>query len=135
MDFYETLGVAKDATEDEIKKAYRKQAFLYHPDRNPGDSECCEKFKQAARAYETLSDSNMRARYDLEAPLSPRPAPPKKKPEKKKDPTENRRQGFTYADGPQGEVDLWGDKVRPKKEDFKDIYSGTYESDSQPDIR
>ena len=64
MDFYEILGVKKDATADEIKKAYRKAALKYHPDRNPGDKEAEEKFKEAARAYEILSDPDKRARYD-----------------------------------------------------------------------
>ena len=63
-DYYEVLGVSKNATEDEIKKAYRKKAFEYHPDRNPGDKEAEEKFKEAAEAYDVLSDSNKRARYD-----------------------------------------------------------------------
>lgn len=64
MDYYEILGVSKTATADEIKKAYRKAALKYHPDRNPGDKEAEEKFKQAARAYEVLSDANKRAQYD-----------------------------------------------------------------------
>lgn len=64
MDYYEILGVAKTATADEIKKAYRKAALKYHPDRNPGDKEAEEKFKQAARAYEVLSDDQKRAQYD-----------------------------------------------------------------------
>ena len=64
MDFYDILGVKKDATADEIKKAYRKAALKYHPDRNPGDKEAEEKFKEAARAYEILSDPDKRARYD-----------------------------------------------------------------------
>lgn len=63
-DYYEVLGVAKSATADEIKKAYRKLAIQYHPDKNPGDKEAEEKFKEAAEAYEVLSDSNKRARYD-----------------------------------------------------------------------
>jgi molecular chaperone DnaJ len=63
-DYYEILGVAKNATEDEIKKAYRKKAIQYHPDKNPGDKEAEEKFKEAAEAYEILSDAQKRQRYD-----------------------------------------------------------------------
>lgn len=63
-DYYEVLGVAKDATADEIKKAYRKMAIQYHPDKNPGDKEAEEKFKEAAEAYDVLSNSDKRARYD-----------------------------------------------------------------------
>ncbi|MDE7389274.1 MAG: molecular chaperone DnaJ [Muribaculaceae bacterium] len=63
-DYYEVLGVAKTATADEIKKAYRKKAIQYHPDKNPGDKEAEEKFKEAAEAYEVLSDADKRARYD-----------------------------------------------------------------------
>ena len=63
-DYYEVLGVDKTASEDEIKKAYRKIAIKYHPDRNPGDKEAEEKFKEAAEAYDVLSDPQKRARYD-----------------------------------------------------------------------
>ena len=63
-DYYEILGIAKNATEGEIKKAYRKMALKYHPDKNPGDNEAEDKFKEAAEAYEVLSDSNKKARYD-----------------------------------------------------------------------
>ena len=63
-DYYEVLGVAKTATVDEIKKAYRKKAIQYHPDKNPGDKEAEEKFKEAAEAYEVLSDPQKRQRYD-----------------------------------------------------------------------
>jgi len=63
-DFYEVLGVSKTATPEEIKKAYRKLAIKYHPDKNPGDKEAEEKFKEAAEAYDVLSDADKRARYD-----------------------------------------------------------------------
>jgi len=63
-DYYEVLGVDRNATQEEIKRAYRKQALKYHPDRNPGDKEAEEKFKEAAEAYEVLSDPEKRARYD-----------------------------------------------------------------------
>jgi molecular chaperone DnaJ len=63
-DYYEILGVSKNATADEIKKSYRKVAMQYHPDRNPGDKPAEEKFKEAAEAYEVLSDSEKRAQYD-----------------------------------------------------------------------
>ena len=63
-DFYEVLGVAKSASADEIKKAYRKVAMQFHPDRNPGDKSAEDKFKEAAEAYEILSDQDRRAQYD-----------------------------------------------------------------------
>jgi len=63
-DYYEVLGVAKDADEKTIKKAYRKTALQYHPDRNQGDKAAEEKFKEAAEAYEVLSDPQKKARYD-----------------------------------------------------------------------
>ena len=63
-DYYEILCVSKSASADEIKKAYRKLAIKYHPDKNPGDKSAEEKFKEAAEAYEILSDNDKRARYD-----------------------------------------------------------------------
>ena len=63
-DYYEVLGVGKNAAADEIKKAYRKVAMQFHPDRNPGDKEAEEKFKEAAEAYEVLSDADKKAKYD-----------------------------------------------------------------------
>jgi len=64
QDYYEILGVSKNATPTEIKKGYRKMAILYHPDKNPGDKAAEENFKKAAEAYEILSNENKKARYD-----------------------------------------------------------------------
>jgi len=63
-DYYEVLGVSKNASKEEIKKAYRKQALKYHPDKNPGDKKAEENFKEAAEAYEVLSNDEKRSRYD-----------------------------------------------------------------------
>ena len=63
-DYYEVLGVDKNASADDIKKAYRKMAIKYHPDKNPGDKEAEEKFMEAAEAYSVLSDADKKARYD-----------------------------------------------------------------------
>ena len=67
-DYYEVLGVSKTASDDEIKKAYKKMAIKYHPDRNPGDKQAEEKFKEAAEAYDVLRDPQKRQRYDQFGP-------------------------------------------------------------------
>jgi molecular chaperone DnaJ len=63
-DYYEVLGVDRNASAEEIKKAYKKMAIKYHPDKNPGDKEAEEKFKEVAEAYSILSDPDKKARYD-----------------------------------------------------------------------
>jgi len=68
QDYYETLGAARDASAEDLKKAFRKAALKYHPDRNPGDKEAERRFKECAEAYEVLSDPERRARYDRYGP-------------------------------------------------------------------
>ncbi|MFT6760547.1 MAG: molecular chaperone DnaJ, partial [Psychroserpens sp.] len=63
-DYYEVLGISKGAAEAEIKKAYRKMAVKFHPDKNPDDASAEEKFKEAAEAYEVLSNADKKARFD-----------------------------------------------------------------------
>src|ERR1700693_5298497 len=64
QDYYATLGVARNASADDLKKAYRKLAMQHHPDRNPGDKKAEEKFKELSQAYDILSDEQNRAAYD-----------------------------------------------------------------------
>merc|ERR1719163_2174094 len=76
-DYYKALGVQKNAAEAEIKKAYRKMALKYHPDKNPGNKQAEERFKEIAEAYATLSDEGKRRHYDQVRDAPPRPQPPR----------------------------------------------------------
>ena len=99
-DYYEVLGVAKNASADEIKKAYRKLALKYHPDKNPGDKEAEEKVKEAAEAYGVLSDETKRSRYD--------------------------QMGFAGVDGSAGFGGAGGFSVEDIFSQFGDIFGGHF---------
>lgn len=86
MDYYERLGVARNATLEEIKKAYRRLARQYHPDRNIGDKEAEETFKRVSEAYEILSDASKKAEYDAKGYVGRRPPNPPKPPAAKPEP-------------------------------------------------
>ena len=99
-DYYEVLGVEKTASADDIKKAYRKKAIQYHPDRNPGDKEAEEKFKEAAEAYEVLSNPQKRQRYD--------------------------QFGHAGVDGAAGGGAQWSGSMQDIFEHFGDIFGGGF---------
>lgn len=130
MNLYDILGVPRTATSDEIKKAYRKLAMQFHPDRNPGDSEAANKFKQTQEAYDILSDPNNRARYDGSAQQG-KPKQQSKSTEKGKRPYAG--DGFTYRDAPPPKYDLWGEVIRPE-EKWVDAYSDKYEDEFISDV-
>lgn len=106
MDFYNLLGVQINATEEEIKKAYRKKAMDNHPDRNPGDKDAEKRFKEIQQAYENLVDPNKRARYNAQKPPPPQRSTTKVQP---------RRKEFTFYDAAPPTVDLWGRPLSAKE--------------------
>lgn len=150
MSFYKILGLQPAATADEIKKAYRSLALAYHPDRNPGDKEAESMFKRVQEAYDTLSDLNSRARYDLTLPKIK--AKPKTESRKSQYKTKAEREaeawrlyreeaarGFTVADAPPPKVDLWGEPIsnaKKKEPEFVDVFATTYQDGfGQPRLR
>lgn len=128
MNLYDILGVQRTATSDEIKRAYRKLAMQFHPDRNPGDEAAANSFKRVQEAYDTLSDPNNRARYDGGRYTT------KTKVKKPKAQRPYSGDGFIYRDAPPPKVDLWGQPILPEHE-WVDVYSNNYENGGQPDIR
>lgn len=128
MNLYDILRVQSTATSEEIKRAYRKLAMQFHPDRNPGDDAAANNFKQVQEAYDTLSDPNNRARYDGGRHTT------KTKVKKPKTQRPYSGDGFVYRDAPPPKVDLWGQPILPEHE-WVDAYSNNYENGDQPDIR
>lgn len=156
MDYYEILGVGRNATEEEIKKAYRKLAMTYHPDRNPGDKEAEQKFKEVQTAYDTLFDLNRRARYNAQKP-EPKPKP-KPKPKRKDFEANPVKSDMQIFDAPPPPFDIWGRRLNPiqqaewvknnvahvirpdkrsqeARDGWKDSFAGKYEDSGSPDIR
>lgn len=142
IDYYRILGVQKDATESEIKTAYRKLVMLYHPDRNVGDKEAEIKFKQVQAAYEFLEKQPKFVR--------PTPKPARKQPV--------RNSNIYIRDAPPPSVDLWGKPLSPLEkaewvrnntshvlktnkqknkvlDKWKDSFNGQYEDEGTPEIR
>lgn len=136
MNYYELLGVSLNATEKEIKTAYRKLALQFHPDRNPGDPSAEVKFKQIQEAYENLIDVNKRARYNAKGPQPKPQSKPKPKPKAKPpfEANEFKSRGFRIYDAPPPPFDLWGNRITPEDK-WKDSFSGRYESGGSPDLR
>lgn len=130
MDYYGILNLARNATSDEIKQAYRKLALTSHPDIVKTDKqEAEEKFKEINLAYDTLSDPIKRREYDRSHP--PRIVKPiKKKKEEPKVPKDDLR----IYDMPQRNVDLWGEPIEPDL-NWKDSFGGRYEAEKSVDIR
>jgi len=130
MDLYNTLGITRTATTEEIHKAYRKLAMKFHPDRNPGDNEAANRFKRVQEAYDTLSDPNERNHYDRNTVKYT----PKDKTRRNNNKRPFRGDGFVFGDAPPPKVDLWGQPIEPEHE-WKDVYANHYENGGQPDLR
>lgn len=107
FDYYSLLGIKRGATPDEVKRAYRKAVFRYHPDRNPGDDEAAAKFKQVLDGYEILSDKQKRSAYDeVTRPANGGPEVEEEPAEEEDDPVDdNLGQGFHFTQGFQQKIE------------------------------
>lgn len=101
FDHYSVLGLERSASQEEIKRAYRKAVFRYHPDRNPGDDEAAGKFKQVLDAYEILSDAKKRANYDEATRPPESESKGEEEPHRERGPqfSSNRGNGFHFSQG------------------------------------
>jgi curved DNA-binding protein CbpA len=129
MDHYETLGVQRNATPQQIKAAYRKLAFAHHPDRNVGDPEAEARFKQAASAWSILCDPNKKAAYDAGLPQQPRPKPKPKKDVPEFDPAVHG--DLIYMPPQPPKYDLWGKPLTAQEQQAWLINNGTFIIDNR----
>lgn len=134
MDYYKILGITPDADLDAIKKSYRKLAAQYHPDKNIGDAEAAERFKEIKKAYDYITE-NIGKPYKAEMPHNkkPKPQPPKPKADHKNETMPHnklRRQSSIFADAPPPKYDIWGQPLSQEEKikwqqnntgDFKDL--------------
>jgi DnaJ-class molecular chaperone len=136
MDFYQVLGIGRDATPDQIKASFRKLAIVWHPDKRPADREEAErKFKLISEAYDTLFDPMKKSVYDQRNPPKVKATKPAKPAKQVVNP---KYSNFTYIiDQPEPKFDLWGDPIVEKSPDaFKDSFAGKYNDDfGMPQVR
>lgn len=130
MDFYEILEVSRNATQEEIKKAYRRIALESHPDRNIGNEDAEQRFKKATEAYDTLSDINLRSQYDMRSRQTkfnfrnPNPQPnPQPKPDNGARSGKVVKRDLHIQDAPPPKFDLWGNPLSVSEQREWDKYN------------
>lgn len=134
IDYYGYLKVKRDASQEEIRRAYRQMAFHYHPDRNPGDITSIRMFKVISDAYETLSDEKKRAAYDKS--IQPPPLPVKRPVKKESVELQWGNAGnFKVFDAPKPKRDLWGRSLPQNEPYWRDSSEHLYIDEELPDLR